>query len=98
MPAYLIAHLDITDPSLFESYRAAVPGVIAGFGGRYLVRGGAVEVLEGEWQVPRLVILAFDSLDQAKRFYRSPEYQEILPLRLAAAKGDVVLVEGMENA
>lgn len=98
MPAYLIAHLDVTDPSLFESYRSAVPLVIASFGGRYLVRGGAVEVLEGEWQVPRLVILAFESLEQARRFYQSPEYQEILPLRLAAAKGDVVLVEGMVDA
>jgi len=97
MPAYLIAHLDVTDPSAFESYRSAVPAVIAKFGGRYLVRGGAVEVLEGEWPVPRLVILAFDSLDQARRFYKSPEYQEILPLRLAAAKGNVVLVEGMAD-
>lgn len=98
MPAYLIAHLDVTDPSLFESYRSAVPAVIVKFGGRYLVRGGAVEVLEGEWPVPRLVILAFDSLDQARRFYQSPEYQEILPLRLAAARGDVVLVEGLADA
>ncbi len=98
MSAYLIAHLEVTDPSLFESYRSAVPAVIARFGGRYLVRGGAVEVLEGDWQVPRLVILAFDSLDQARRFYQSPDYQEILPLRLAAAKGDVVLVQGMADA
>lgn len=98
MPAYLIAHLDVTDPTLFESYRSVVPAVIARFGGRYLARGGEVEVLEGEWPVPRLVILAFDSLDQARRFYRSPEYQEILPLRLAAAKGTVVLVEGMVDA
>lgn len=98
MTGYLIAHLEVTDPDSFESYRSAVPAVIARFGGRYLVRGGAVEVVEGEWHVPRLVILAFDSLDQARRFYRSPEYQEILPLRLAAAKGDVVLVEGMADA
>lgn len=97
MPAYLIAHLNVADPSSFESYRSAVPAVIAKFGGRYLVRGGAVEVLEGEWPVPRLVILAFDSLDQARNFYQSAECQEILPLRLAAAKGDVVLVEGVAD-
>jgi uncharacterized protein (DUF1330 family) len=98
MSAFLVAHLNVTDPAAFESYRAAVPDVIARFGGRYLVRGGSVEVLEGEWRVPRLVILAFDSMDQARRFYHSAEYQEILPLRLAAAEGDVVLVEGLPGA
>jgi uncharacterized protein (DUF1330 family) len=75
-----------------------VPAVIARFGGRYLVRGGAVETLEGDWRVPRLVVIAFDSMAQAKRFYYSPEYQEILPLRLAAAEGEVVLVEGVPDA
>ncbi len=97
MSAYLVAHLSVTDPTAFEDYRAAVPAVIARFGGRYLVRGGRVEVLEGEWRVPRLVILAFDSMEQARRFYDSPEYQEILPLRLGAAKGEVVLVEGVPD-
>jgi uncharacterized protein (DUF1330 family) len=98
MSAYLIAHLDVTDAAKYEAYRTAVPAVIELFGGRYLVRGGAVEVLEGAWQVPRLVILTFDNMDQARLFYRSPEYQEVLPLRLAAAKGDVVLVEGAAGA
>ncbi len=97
MPAYLIAHLTVTDPDAFEAYRAAVPEVIARFGGHYLVRGGAVETLEGEWRIPRIVIIAFDSMAQAKRFNESPDYQEILPLRLAAAKGDVVLVEGVPD-
>ena len=97
MSAYLIAHLNITDPKAFEAYRAAVPEVIARFGGTYLVRGGAVETLEGEWRVPRLVIIAFESMAQAKRFYDSPDYQEILPLRLAAAQGEVVLVEGVPD-
>ncbi len=97
MSAYLIAHLTVTNPDAFEAYRAAVPEVIAHFGGRYLVRGGAVETLEGDWRVPRLVVIAFDSMAQAKRFYDSPDYQEILPLRLAATKGDVVLVEGVPD-
>ena len=95
MAGYLIAHLSVEDAQAFEKYRAAVPSVIAQFGGRYLVRGGKVEVVEGDWSVPRLVILAFDSLEQAKRFYDSPEYQAILPLRLAASKGTVVLAEGV---
>ncbi|MFQ5775631.1 MAG: DUF1330 domain-containing protein [Kiloniellaceae bacterium] len=95
MAGYLIAHIDVTDPQAFEAYRAAVPAVIEKFGGRYLVRGGAVDVLEGDWTVPRLVILAFDSVERASKFYASPEYQEILPLRLAAAKGTVAIVEGV---
>jgi uncharacterized protein (DUF1330 family) len=98
MSAYLVAHLAVTNPDAFEAYRAAVPEVIARFGGRYLVRGGIVETLEGEWRVPRLVIIAFDSMEQAKRFYDSPDYQEILPLRQAAAEGEVVLVEGVPGA
>ena len=97
MSAYLVAHLNITDPTAFEAYRAAVPEVIARFGGTYLVRGGAVETLEGEWRVPRLVIIAFESMAQAKRFYDSPDYQEILPLRLAAAQGEVALVQGVPD-
>ena len=98
MSAYLVAHLSVTDPDAFEKYRAAAPEVIAGFGGRYLVRGGAVEPLEGDWRVARLVVIAFESMAQAKRFYHSPEYQAILPLRLASAEGEVVLVEGVPEA
>lgn len=97
MSAYLVAHLNVTDPGAFESYRAVVPEVIARFGGSYLVRGGAVETLEGEWRVPRLVIIAFENMAQAKRFYESQDYQEILPLRLATAQGEVVLVEGVPD-
>ncbi len=97
MAGYLIAQIEVTDPEAFEAYRAAVPAVIAKFGGRYLVRGGTVEVMEGELPAPRLVILAFDNADQVRRFYRSPEYQKILPLRLAASKGVVAIAEGIEN-
>lgn len=95
MAGYLIAHLDVTDPEGFEAYRAKVPAVIAQYGGRYLIRGGAVEAVEGDWTVPRLVVLAFDSVAQARRFYDSPEYQAILPLRLNASKGTVVFAEGV---
>lgn len=95
MAGYLIAHLKVTDPEAFEDYRAAVPAVIERYGGRYLVRGGAVEVLEGDWTVPRLIVLEFSSLAEAKRFYDSPDYREILPLRLRAADGTVVLAEGV---
>ncbi len=98
MAGYLVAHIEITDPAAFKAYQAAVPPVVAKFGGRYLVRGGATEVREGDWPVSRLVILAFESVDQARRFYDSPDYQEILPLRLAASKGMLAIVEGYKTA
>jgi len=88
---YIIAHLDVTDPAGFERYRAVVPRVVEQYGGRYLVRGGSVEALEGEWTVPRLVILEFESAERARQFYHSREYQEVLPLRLAASRGVVVV-------
>ena len=95
MAAYLIAHLDVTDPEAFQAYREKVPAIIAAHGGRYLVRGGKAEVLEGDWRVPRLVILEFKDMAAAKGFYDSPEYQEILPLRTDNAEGTVALVEGI---
>ena len=95
MSAYVIAHIEVNDAETFDAYREKVPAVIEKFGGRYLVRGGTVHGLEGQWTIPRLVIIAFDSLEAAQRFYHSPEYQEILPLRLQAAEGTVVIAEGV---
>ncbi len=95
MSAYLIAQLKVTDAASFERYRAEVPSVIERHGGRYLVRGGATEVLEGALPMPRLVVIVFPSMADAKRFYDSPDYQEIIGLRMAAAEGIVTLVEGV---
>lgn len=95
MAAYVIAHLDVTDPEGFQAYRAAVSPLVERFGGRYLVRGGDIEVLEGDWNVPRLVVIAFDSAAQAKAFYHSDAYQEILPLRTKASRGTLVVAEGI---
>ena len=95
MRGYLIAQLEVTDPEPFEDYREKVPAVIARFGGRYLIRGGTIAPLEGHWDKPRMVVIEFDSVEAARTFYHSPEYQEILPLRLAAAEGAVAIVEGV---
>ncbi len=95
MPAYIIAHLKITNPQEFEAYREAVPAVVAAHGGRYLVRGGAVETLEGDWTVPRLIILEFPDKATAQGFYHSADYQKILPLRLDNSEGAVVIAEGI---
>ena len=97
MPAYIIAHLKITNPQGFEAYREAVPAVVAAHGGHYLVRGGAVETLEGDWSVPRLIILEFPDKAAAQGFYHSADYQKILPLRLDNSEGAVVIAEGFAD-
>lgn len=95
MAGYLVAQIDVTDSAEFEKYRVVVPDVIAKYGGRYLVRGGALEVVEGTCAAPRLVIVEFEDMAAARRFYHSEDYQKILPLRLAASKGSAVLVAGV---
>jgi uncharacterized protein (DUF1330 family) len=95
MAAYLIVNVDVKDPAGYEGYKQAAPATIAQFGGRYLVRGGTHETLEGSWHPTRLVVLEFPSLEAAKRWYESEEYQKIKPLRLQSAVGDLVLVEGI---
>ena len=94
MPAYFIVDLEVTDPAGFEEYRQLVPGTIAKYGGRYLVRGGRTETLEGEWQPKRVVVLEFPSVEQAKRWYDSEEYRDPKALRFRTAKANLILVEG----
>ncbi len=94
MAAYFIINISVKDATGFEAYRQAVPATIAQYGGRYLVRGGKHETLEGTWQPTRLVVLEFPSAEAARRWYTSEEYQRIKPLRLQHATGDMVLVEG----
>ena len=95
MAAYLIANLRITDPERFDQYRQQVAPMIARWGGRYLVRGGAVQVLEGNPGLHRVVILEFPSMERLREFYGSAEYAPLLALRGASTVSDVVLVEGV---
>jgi uncharacterized protein (DUF1330 family) len=94
MAGYLIANLHIYDPKAFAKYREQVTPLIARHGGRYLIRGGELRTLEGDPGFERLVVLEFPSLAEAQRFYDSPEYEPVRQLRLASAKGTVVLVDG----
>jgi len=96
MPAYLIVETDITDPEQYEQYKAASPGAIAAAGGRFLVRGGEMTVLEGDWQPKRLVLIEFDDLETAKRFYESEEYRAAMKLREGAANLNMVAVQGVD--
>jgi uncharacterized protein (DUF1330 family) len=96
MPAYVIVETDITDPERYERYKAASPAAIAAGGGRFLVRGGDLVVLEGDWQPVRLVVLEFEDLAAAKRWYASEVYQEAMKLREGAAHLRMVVVQGVE--
>ena len=94
MKAYLIAELEVTDAAKFEEYRKRVPATIEQYGGKYIVRGGKTEALEGGWSPKRMVVLEFPSLEQAQKWYRSPEYAPLITLRQKGSKGKVILVEG----
>lgn len=95
MPAYVIVETDIHDAEQYEHYKQASPGAVAAGGGRFLARGGELAVLEGDWHPKRLVVLEFEDLDAAKRFYASPAYREAKRLREGAANLNMVAVEGI---
>ena len=97
MPAYMVVQINVTDPDRFAHYRAAVPGVVESFGGRYMARGAQVEVLEGSHDGRRLVLFEFPSMDAIRRFWNSPEYAKVKPLRENAAEIDVWVVPGVES-
>lgn len=95
MAAYIYGNIQVTDPVAYEQYRARVPAVIAAHGGRYLVRGGAVKVLEGGADAQRQVILEFPDMAALEAFYYSAEYQELVTIRQAAATGQLVAIQGV---
>lgn len=96
MSAYLIANVDVLDPEAYEGYRSQTRAIVERHGGRFLVRGGAVDILEGAPNINRLVILEFPDRTAAHAFYDSPEYQEIIPIRAGSAESQLFIVEGFE--
>jgi uncharacterized protein (DUF1330 family) len=97
VPAYVIVETDIHDAEQYARYMAASPGAVAAGGGRFVVRGGELAVLEGDWEPARIVILEFDDLEAAKRWYASDGYQEAKQLREGAATLRMVAVEGLRE-
>ncbi len=95
MPAYVVVDVDVQDPERYERYKEMAPASIAHYGGRYLARAGRTEVLEGDWVPKRLVILEFETLEQARRWHDSPEYADALALRQATAASTMVAIEGV---
>jgi uncharacterized protein (DUF1330 family) len=96
MPAYVIVETEITDPEQYEHYKAASPAAVAAGGGRFLVRGGELAVLEGDWHPTRLVVVEFPDLDAARRWYESDEYEEAKRLREGAGNLRMVAVQGVD--
>ncbi len=94
MAAYVIADVTVKDPVRYAEYRRLVPASIEKYGGRFIARGGAIDVLEGTWHPTRLVILEFPSAEQARAWWESPEYAEAKAIRQATSEGTLLIVDG----
>jgi uncharacterized protein (DUF1330 family) len=94
MAAYILLDITINDPQTYERYKLLAPASIAAYHGRYLVRGGRTEVLEGDWEPNRLVILEFPGVEEAKAWRESEEYAAAKALRQSCAATEMLLVEG----
>jgi uncharacterized protein (DUF1330 family) len=94
MSAYLIADVEVNDQNVYVEYRRQVLPLIQQYGGRFIVRGGAHVVLEGEWMPQRLVIIEFPDMATLKSWYHSPEYAKLISLRQGVSRGSLVAVEG----
>ena len=95
MAAYFIVDNDIRDAAGLEEYRNRIPATLTKYGGRFIVRGGKFEKLEGNWEPKRLVLLEFPSVEQAKQWYDSDEYRPLKAMRFKASDSNVILVEGV---
>ncbi len=95
MAAYVIVDIQVTDPAGYAEYRQLAPPIVAAYGGKYLVRGGALETLEGDWAPQRLVILEFPNVAQAKAWWDSPEYRPLREMRQRTTLSRMVVVEGV---
>ena len=94
MTAYIIARIKVTDPEQYEEYKKLSPGAIAAFGGELIARGGETETFEGPEETHRVVIVRFDSIDRAREFYHSEQYQHAKSKREGAAEAQLVVVDG----
>ena len=94
MPAYVLVDSQVTDPQKYEDYKKLTPASIEAYGGRFLARGGALEVLEGDWKPTRVIVVEFPTLEDARRWYEGPEYTAARKVREGAAHMNMVVVQG----
>lgn len=95
MSAYVIVEIEVTDPVGYEEYKKQAAATVHQYGGRYIVRGGATEVLEGNWKPKRIVILEFPTTQRAKEWLHCEEYREPRKLRHQTAKTNMLVIEGV---
>lgn len=96
MPAYIIARVEVTDWDKYGQYLKVTPGVIEQYGGRFIARGGEMVTLEGPEETKRLVLLEFPSMERAKAWYHSEEYQNAKKIRAGAATASFIAIDGVE--
>jgi uncharacterized protein (DUF1330 family) len=96
MPVYLIIDVAVTDPELYAEYVEQVPAVVERYGGRYLARGGDVVPLTADWRPQRIILIEFDSIDQVRDCFTSPEYLALAPLREESTTSRAIIIEGCE--
>lgn len=94
MPAYVIVDVSITDPAEYEAYKKLTPAAVAAFEGKFIVRGGKTETLEGNWSPERIVVLEFPSVERAKEWWNSEMYSKAKVIRQRAAKTQMIIAEG----
>ena len=94
MSAYVIGDIEVTDPVAFQEYRNRFGATVEQYGGKFVVRGGRVNPKEGDWQPRHLLMLEFPSLEQAERWYNSPEYKPLIAIREKAARTQLLIAEG----
>lgn len=95
MAAYMIFDVDVYEPQRYDEYRRLAAPTVAQYGGRYIVRGGPASRLEGAWQPKRVVVLQFDTSEQARAWYESPEYRAAKAIRERTAQSEAIIVEGV---
>lgn len=94
MAAYVLVEVEVTDPTTYEEYKQLTPASLAAYEGKFVVRGGAYETLEGDWKPNRMVVLEFPSVEQAKAWWNSPEYSKAKAIRQRAANTKMIVLEG----
>ena len=95
MSAYVVVQIEVTDPNKYEDYKRLVSPTIESYGGRYLVRGGTTDSLEGDWDPGRLVILEFPNSEKARAWWSSEEYRIPKLIRQSAARSSLIVAEGL---
>ncbi len=97
MAAYVIVNVATVDPTQYETYKEIAQQTVAQYGGRYVVRGGAMKILEGSWQPTRIVVLTFESFERALQWWNSPEYAPAKALRQKISETDLLVVDGYDS-